>query len=295
MSHIRTAIFPVAGLGTRFLPATKAIPKEMLTLVDRPLIQYAVEEARAAGIERFIFVTSPGKEAIENHFSLQPSLEASLAAKGKHDLIDGLAMTRLPEGALVCVRQDRPLGLGHAVRCARYLVGDEPFAVILPDDVIASGRPCLAQMIQAHRSTSGNMVATMEVGRDAISDYGALNVIERHGKLARARDMVEKPRPEVAPSTLAVIGRYILQPSVMDRLAETDPGAGGEIQLTDAIAADTTAAGLWGYQFEGERFDCGSKEGFLEATIAFGLARPDLRAALASTIERHRPAAAQAA
>ncbi len=276
MSHIKTAIFPVAGLGTRFLPATKAVPKEMLTLVDRPLIQYAVEEARASGIERFIFVSAPGKQMIETHFTAAPGLEATVKAKGNLDFLDALATLNLPEGALSVVYQNHPMGLGHAVRCARRLIGDQPFAVILPDDVIASDRPCLAQMIRAHSGTSGNMVATMEVDPSEISAYGALSVSEVHGRLTAANGLVEKPRSGTEPSNLAVVGRYILQPTIMDRLQHVVPGAGGEIQLTDAIAADIGISELWGFRFEGERFDCGSKLGFLEATFAYGMDHPEL-------------------
>lgn len=289
MSHIKTAVFPVAGLGTRFLPATKAMPKEMLTLVDRPLIQYAVEEARASGIERFIFVSAPGKQAIESHFTPASALETALKAKGNPDLLDALATLNLPEGALNVVHQSHPLGLGHAVRCARRLIGDEAFAVILPDDVIAADRPCLAQMIRAHSATAGNMVATMEVGPSEISSYGALAVAETHGRLTSAKGVVEKPRPGTQPSNLAVIGRYILQPSIMDQLLHIVPGAGGEIQLTDAIAADIEASGLWGFRFDGERFDCGSKLGFLEATLAFGMNHAELGADFTASVQRRLP------
>ena len=276
MSHIKPAIFPIAGLGTRFLPATKAVPKEMLPLGDRPLIQYAVEEARASGIERFVFVTAPGKQAIEAHFSAAPVLEKTLNDKGNLDLLDALAALNLPEGALSIVHQNRPLGLGHAVRCARHLIRDEAFAVILPDDVVASDRPCLAQMIRAHNATAGNMVAAMAVSEAEIGSYGALSVAETHGRLTSAKGVVEKPRRGTQPSNQAVIGRYILQSSIMERLMQTTPGAGGEIQLTDAIAADIEGSGLWGFRFDGERFDCGSKLGFLEATLSFGLQHPEL-------------------
>ncbi|MEL6217317.1 MAG: UTP--glucose-1-phosphate uridylyltransferase [Pseudomonadota bacterium] len=273
---IRKAVFPVAGLGTRFLPATKAVPKEMLTLVDRPLIQYAVDEARAAGIEQFIFVTANGKSALEAHFDAAPVLEQSLAAKGKSDLLEALEETRLPAGSVAFVRQPEALGLGHAVWCARHLIGNEPFAVILPDDVIASRQPCLAQMIGARACGCGNMVAAMEVATEAISSYGCLDVVGRNGRIVQARGVVEKPAPEAAPSRLAVVGRYLLEPTVLQHLDRVGPGAGGEIQLTDALAADIETSGLSGLVFEGERFDCGSKQGFLEATVAFALSRPDL-------------------
>lgn len=283
-NHIRKAVFPVAGLGTRFLPATKAVPKEMLTLVDRPLIQYAVDEALAAGIEQFIFVTSSGKAALEAHFDPAPSLERSLRAKQKTELLEALDATRLPAGSVAFVRQPEPLGLGHAVWCARHLIGDEPFAVILPDDVIASSEPCLGQMIGARAGGRGNVVATMEVPRTAISSYGCLDVVGRHGRIASARGVVEKPAAEEAPSLLAVVGRYLLEPSVLAELDRVGPGAGGEIQLTDAIAADIPANGLHGLIFEGERFDCGSKQGFLEAMVAFALSRPDIAAGFASSL-----------
>ncbi|MBM9593897.1 UTP--glucose-1-phosphate uridylyltransferase GalU [Roseitranquillus sediminis] len=276
---VTKAIFPVAGLGTRFLPATKSIPKEIMTLVDRPLIQYAIDEARAAGIEEFIFVTSRGKSALEDYFDRAPELEAALEAKGKHALLDELHKTDMPSGAIAYVRQAEPLGLGHAVWCARRMVGpDEPVAVLLPDDVIAAERPCLRQMIDAYEGTGGSMVAAMEVTREMTSAYGILDIEEDMSRLVSVRGMVEKPRPEDAPSNLAVIGRYILSPHVMRSLDSQKPGAGGEIQLTDAIAAEIAAGRpVHGVRFEGQRFDCGSKAGFLQATVAFGLARDELR------------------
>ncbi|MEY2955513.1 MAG: UTP--glucose-phosphate uridylyltransferase [Pseudomonadota bacterium] len=295
--RVTKAVFPVAGLGTRFLPATKSIPKEILTLVDRPLIQYAIDEARAAGITDFIFVTARGKSALEDYFDRAPELESALRRAGKRDLLRALAQTDMPSGAIAYVRQNRPLGLGHAVWCARHLVGDEPFAVILPDDVIAAETPCLRQMVEAHAETRGNMVATMEVAPAQVSSYGILDVapVQGKGRLVQARGMVEKPRPEAAPSTLAVIGRYILEPEVMGLLGRIGRGAGREVQLTDAIARRIAEGGaVWGYRFEGERFDCGSKAGFLRATVAFALARADLRddlAAYLQTLTRTRLAA----
>lgn len=288
MTHIRKAVFPVAGLGTRFLPATKSVPKEMLPLVDRPLIQYAVDEARAAGIEEFIFVSAPGKSALEDYFCANGALERQLADKGKTDLIDRLAPTRMPESALTIIRQDMPRGLGHAVGLARRLVGDEPFAVLLPDDVTRAPRPALAQMVQAHARTGGHMVATMRVPRAEVSAYGVLDCDEgaARGRLLRARGLVEKPRPEQAPSTQAVIGRYILMPEIFDRLERQGPGAGGEIQLTNAINADVETVGVTGFAFDGERFDCGSIQGFVEATLAFALDRPELAAGLRARIDR---------
>ena len=275
---VTKAIFPVAGLGTRFLPATKSIPKEIMTLVDRPLIQYAIDEARAAGITEFIFVTSRGKSALEDYFDHAPELEAALEAGHKTQLLDLLKMTYMDSGAIAYIRQHRPLGLGHAVWCARRLVGDEPFAVILPDDVIASERPCLSQMLEAYQETGGNVVAAMEVPPEKASAYGVLDIDRDMGQLVSVKGMVEKPKAGTAPSNLAVIGRYILSPEVMHHLDRMRAGAGGEIQLTDAIAAEIrNGAAVYGYRFRGQRFDCGSKAGFLQATVAFGLSRDDLR------------------
>jgi UTP--glucose-1-phosphate uridylyltransferase len=277
-ARVTKAIFPVAGLGTRFLPATKSIPKEILTLVDRPLIQYAIDEARAAGITEFIFVTARGKSALEDYFDRAPEIETALSAKGKTDLLDTLNATNMDSGTIAYIRQHQPLGLGHAVWCARRLVGDEPFAVILPDDVIAVDTPCLKQMIDAHAETGGSMVATMDVPAAQTSSYGILDVDRAVGPVLRVKGMVEKPAPDAAPSTLAVIGRYILTPDVLAHLDRKRTGAGGEIQLTDAIAEEIRLGRrVSGYRFRGERFDCGSKAGFLQATVAFGLARADLR------------------
>lgn len=273
---ITKAIFPVAGLGTRFLPATKAIPKEIMTLVDRPLIQYAIDEARAAGIKEFIFVTSRGKSALEDYFDYAPELEAELRKKGKTDLLDVLKDTNMDSGAIAYVRQNRPMGLGHAVWCARRLIGDEPFAVLLPDDVIAAERPCLQQMVEAHAKTGGCMVAAMEVEPSRAPSYGILDVGEVNGSVIKVKGMVEKPQPQDAPSNLAVIGRYILTPKVLANLNRIKQGAGGEIQLTDAIAEETNGdAGVYALRFRGQRYDCGSKIGFLQATVAFGLARSE--------------------
>jgi len=275
--EVTKAIFPVAGLGTRFLPATKSVPKEIMTLVDRPLIQYAIDEARAAGIEEFIFVTSRGKSALEDYFDVAPIIEADLRAKGKTELLEILKSTDMDSGAIAYVRQQKALGLGHAVWCARRLLGDEPFAVLLPDDVIAAEKPCLQQMVEAYAETGGNMVATMEVPMDKVSSYGVLDVSEDMGAIVKARGMVEKPKREDAPSNLAVIGRYILTPQVMENLHARKVGAGGEIQLTDAIAQEIlNSDNVYGLRFRGQRFDCGSKAGFLQATVAFGLARDDL-------------------
>jgi UTP--glucose-1-phosphate uridylyltransferase len=278
IKKVTKAIFPVAGLGTRFLPATKSIPKEIMTLVDRPLIQYAIDEARAAGIKEFIFVTARGKSALEDYFDHAPELEATLRKAGKEDLLEILKDTNMDSGAIAYVRQNRAMGLGHAVWCARRLIGNEPFAVLLPDDVIAAEKPCLQQMMEAYEQTGGNMVAAMEVPRERTSSYGVLEVAEDMGSIVSVKGMVEKPKPAAAPSTLAVIGRYILTPRVLSNLNRMKQGAGGEIQLTDAIADEAKSPGrVFGFRFRGQRYDCGSKAGFLQATVAFGLSRPDLR------------------
>ncbi|MFT5637339.1 MAG: UTP--glucose-1-phosphate uridylyltransferase [Paracoccaceae bacterium] len=272
------AIVPVAGLGARFLPATKSIPKEIMSLVDKPLIQYAIDEARAAGIKEFIFVTSRGKGALEDYFDGAPQLESSLRKRGKTDLLRTLKDTTMESGEIVYLRQRDLLGLGHAVWCARRLIANEPFAVILPDDVIAADKPCLQQMVEAYEEIGGNMVAAMEVPQKDASKYGLLDVKQDLGKLVSVAGMVEKPEPDNVPSNLAVIGRYILTPNVMKNLNQKIVGAGGEIQLTDAIATEIEASdNVYGYRFDGQRFDCGSKSGFLKATVAFGLAREELR------------------
>ncbi|WP_411889533.1 UTP--glucose-1-phosphate uridylyltransferase [Yoonia sp. SDW83-1] len=275
---VTKAIFPVAGLGTRFLPATKSVPKEIMTLVDRPLIQYAIDEARAAGIEDFIFVTSRGKTALEDYFDLAPDLEAALEGAGKTELLDILRTTNMDSGAIAYIRQHKPLGLGHAVSCASKLIGNEPFAVILPDDVIAADKPCLQQMVEAYEETGGAMVAAMEVAPEKTSSYGILDVKGGDGPVVSVNRMVEKPKQGTAPSNLAVIGRYILTPHVMQNFAHITKGAGGEVQLTDAIAAEISQGrDVFGFRFDGQRFDCGSKAGFLQATVAFALARDELR------------------
>lgn len=283
---VTKAVFPVAGMGTRFLPATKSVPKEIMTLVDRPLIQYAIDEARAAGITEFIFVTARGKSALEDYFDLAPDLEAKLEASGKTELLEVLRSTNMESGSIAYIRQQQALGLGHAVWCARRLIGDEPFAVILPDDVIAAEKSCLAQMVDAYDDVDGCMVAAMEVPPEKASAYGILDVAEDHGSIVKVKGMVEKPQKGTAPSNLAVIGRYILPPSVLESLDQKKLGAGGEIQLTDAIAAEITAGrDVHGLRFRGERFDCGSKSGFLQATVAFGLARPDLKDEFSSYLD----------
>jgi UTP--glucose-1-phosphate uridylyltransferase len=249
-----------------------------MTLVDRPLIQYAIDEARAAGIKEFIFVTSRGKGALEDYFDHSPQLENELRKKGKDDLLEILKSTNMDSGAIAYMRQHKALGLGHAVWCARRLIGNEPFAVILPDDVIAAEKPCLQQMVEAYEETGGNMVAAMEVPPEKASSYGVLDVQEDMGSMVSVKGMVEKPAPGTEPSNLAVIGRYILSPYVLKNLNKIKSGAGGEIQLTDAIAQEIGSdRGVYGYRFRGQRFDCGSKSGFLQATVAFGLSRDDLR------------------
>lgn len=288
MAHIRKAVFPVAGMGTRFLPATKSIPKEMLTLVDRPLIQYAVDEARAAGIEEFIFVSAAGKGALEDYFDTAAGLETRLQALGKTDALAAIECTRMAEGALTILRQSQPLGLGHAVRQAKKLIGDEAFAVILPDDVIKGETGALSQMVEAHRDLGGHMVATMDVPRSDISKYGVLDVASEQGRVSKALGLVEKPRADLAPSTKAVIGRYILDRAIFDQLDTLRPGAGGELQLTDAINADVATVGVNGFTFDGQRFDCGSVQGYVQATTAFAMDRADLQQDYATFLSDRR-------
>ncbi len=275
--RVRKAVFPVGGMGTRFLPATKAMPKEMLPVVDKPLIQYAFEEAAAAGIEHFIFVTGRGKNVIEDHFDFVPDLQRTLSERGKTmELEQVTSWMPKKSGQISYIRQREPLGLGHAVWCARDLIDDEPFAVILPDDLILSRTPCLRQMIDVHTEVGGNVVAVMDVPREHTKRYGILDVEHDDGRLARAKGLIEKPDPEKAPSTLSIIGRYILHPRVFEHLDKRMLGAGGEIQLTDAMNKTIDSVPFHGLRFEGTRFDCGDKIGFLEANIAFALSRPDL-------------------
>ncbi len=290
-NKVTKAIFPVAGLGTRFLPATKSVPKEIMTLVDRPLVQYAIDEARAAGIEDFIFVTSRGKDALEDYFDRAPNLEAELVAKGKTELLEILEKTNMGSGQIAYLRQHKALGLGHAVWCARRLIGNEPVAVMLPDDVIAAEKPCLQQMVEAYADIGGNMVAAMEVPDEQTSSFGILDVAkDAKGPVLPVKSMVEKPAKGTEPSNLAVIGRYILAPEIMGQLDNVGKGAGGEIQLTDAIAAEIASPRpVTGFCFEGTRFDCGSKAGFLQATVAFALDRPELRDDLAGYLKQIAP------
>ena len=286
---IRKAVFPVGGLGTRFLPATKAMPKEMLPVVDKPLIQYAVEEAQAAGIEEFIFVTGRSKSAIEDLFDRSYELETTLRERGKDAQINAVNACMPNPGQIAYTRQQDPLGLGHAVWCARKFVGNEPFAVLLADDLILAETPCLTQMVEAYRRVEGNYVAVMDVPRAHTNRYGILDVAEDDGRLVRVKGVVEKPDPATAPSTLSIIGRYILQPEVFDHLSHTAHGAGGEIQLTDALAMLIGANNrpFVGLRFDGRRFDCGDKIGFLQANIAFALARPDLSEAVREILSEY--------
>jgi UTP--glucose-1-phosphate uridylyltransferase len=276
--RVRKAVFPVAGLGTRFLPATKSMPKELLPVVDKPVIHYAVDEARAAGIEQFIFVSSRGKTAMEDHFDSAFELEETLRQRGKLEELDRLQKTLVNSGDLVFVRQQQPLGLGHAVWCARKIVGDEPFAVMLPDDIVMSDPPCIKELIDAHEEIGrSHVIAVQDVPREHTSRYGILDPEgDADSRIIRAKGIVEKPDPADAPSTVAAIGRYVLDPAVFAHLDKGVEGAGNEIQLTDAIAATMDVAPLHGCRFHGDRYDCGDKLGFLKANIAFALERPDL-------------------
>ncbi|MEM8697468.1 MAG: UTP--glucose-1-phosphate uridylyltransferase GalU [Pseudomonadota bacterium] len=274
MQPIRKAVFPVGGLGTRFLPATKAIPKEMLPVVDKPLIQYAVDEAREAGIEQMIFVTGRGKSAIEDHFDIAHELETTMADRGKSlAAIDG---TRFRAGEVAYVRQQEPIGLGHAIWCARHIVGDEPFAIFLPDELMVGTPGCMAQMVNAYRETGGNVVCGYEVPEDQTHNYGVVDPGAENGALVEVKGLVEKPRQGTAPSNLMIPGRYILQPEVMRVLETQARGAGNEIQLTDAMAQMIGDQPFHAYRFGGRRFDCGSKAGFINANIALALDHADI-------------------
>jgi UTP--glucose-1-phosphate uridylyltransferase len=271
---IRKAVFPVAGLGTRFLPPTKAIPKELLPIVDRPLIQYAVEEAREAGIEQMIFVTGRGKTAIVEHFDVAYELESTMSERGKD--LSALEPTRFTPGDIITVRQQVPLGLGHAIWCARAIVGDEPFAVLLPDELMIGEPGCMAQMVAAYHQVGGNLISVLEVPREEVSSYGVIDPGAASGNLTEVRGLVEKPAIEQAPSNKIISGRYILQPEVMRTLEDQGQGAGGEIQLTDAMARMIGNQPFHAVTFEGRRFDCGNKTGFVEATLALALEREDM-------------------
>ncbi|MDE0050974.1 MAG: UTP--glucose-1-phosphate uridylyltransferase [Rhodospirillales bacterium] len=274
---VRKAVLPVAGMATRFLPASKAVPKVMLPVVDKPLIQYAVEEARAAGIEEFIFVTGRGEAAIADHFGPDEALDAFLAARGDDTARALAARAVLAPGAAAFTRQEEPLGLGHAVLCARHLVGDEPFAVLLADELLLGEPPCLAELVEVHGRTGGSVVALAEVPQAETNRYGIAEIAAEEGRTVTLSGMVEKPEPGRAPSRLALIGRYVLQPAVFARLAAQPAGAGGEIQLTDAMAAMASEAPFYGVRFTGRRFDCGSPAGYLQATVACALERAELR------------------
>jgi UTP--glucose-1-phosphate uridylyltransferase len=281
---LRKAVFPVAGLGTRLLPATKSIPKELLTIVDRPLIQYAVDEAREAGIEELIFVTGRGKSALEDYFDIGFELETTMRERGKS--LDALEPSRTAFGELVSVRQQQPLGLGHAVWCARHVVGDEPFAVLLPDELMMGKPNCLAQMVEAYEKVGGNVVAALEVPDSETHKYGVIDPGATDGRLTEIRGMVEKPAAGTAPSNLMLPGRYILQPEVMRALDAQEKGAGGEIQLTDAIAKLVGKQPVHAYRFDGERYDCGSASGFVIANLAIALQRGDVEPAVREFLAR---------
>jgi len=276
MAKIRTAVFPVAGRGTRFLPATKASPKEMLPIVDKPLIQYAAEEALAAGAEKLVFITGSAKRAIEDHFDSNQELEQELEAQGKRDLLDAVRGIVPSYASCIYIRQPAPLGLGHAVLCSRPAVGDEPFFIHLADDLIDADEPCLAQMARAFEARNASILGVETVEADQTDKYGIVAVEAVDGRLSLVKRIVEKPKPSDAPSNLAVVGRYILTPAVYDKLATIGRGAGGEIQLTDGIAALMNDEPVYAYAFEGRRYDCGSKLGYLEATVEFGLKHANL-------------------
>jgi UTP--glucose-1-phosphate uridylyltransferase len=288
---VRKAVFPVAGLGTRLLPATKTMPKEMLTIVDRPLIQYAVDEAREAGIEQLIFVTGRGKSALIDYFDMSFELEEVMARSGKS--LDALDAARTDYGEIVAVRQQRPLGLGHAVWCARHVVGDEPFAVILPDDLMVGTPGALGQMVEAYERLGGNIVCAADVPRERTASYGIVTPGTRTGNVTEVAGLVEKPRPEEAPSTLGVIGRYILQPEVMRLLDAQEPGAGGEIQLTDALARLVGTQPFHAVTADAVRYDCGTKLGFVSANLALGMADPEIGEALRRAFRTPANAGAQ--
>lgn len=274
---IKKAVFPVAGLGTRFIPATKAMAKEMLPVVDKPIIQYAVEEAFAAGIEHIVFVTGRGKKALEDHFDRSFEIEHTLKEKGKDDLLKQIQELVPTTGTIIYTRQNQPLGLGHAIWCARDIVGDEPFAVLLADDLIQTDKPVLSEMVKKFDRLRASIAAVMEVDKDQTDKYGILDAKQVEDDIVRINDMVEKPKPEEAPSNLAIIGRYILTPKIFEYLGEGKKGAGGEIQLTDAMKKLLKEQPVYGYKFKGKRFDCGDKVGFQMANLAFALERPDMR------------------
>ncbi len=287
LKPLKKAVLPVAGLGTRFLPATKAMAKEMLPVVDRPLIQYAVDEARAAGIEQFCFITGRGKTAIVEHFDIAFELERTLEERHKTAELEALRAQTLVPGSIVTVRQQVPMGLGHAIWCARAFVGEDPFAILLPDDLMMCDISATAQLAAAYRETEGNVVAIEEVPLERVNRYGVLDVAEDKGRLVSVKGLVEKPAPENAPSNLTIIGRYVLMPEVMTHLAKLEKGAGGEVQLTDAMAKLIATQPFHGVRYEGKRFDCGDKAGFLEAQVAFALRRDDLAPAMRAILKAY--------
>jgi UTP--glucose-1-phosphate uridylyltransferase len=284
---LKKAVLPVAGLGTRFLPATKALAKEMLPVVDKPLIQYAVEEARAAGIEQFCFITGRGKTAIVEHFDVAYELERTLAERHKDTILADLRAAAVEPGNITTVRQQVPMGLGHAIWCARTFIGDDPFAILLPDDLMQCEVSCTKQLADAYQETGGNVVAIEEVPRDRVNRYGVLDVKEDMGRLVSVKGLVEKPPIDQAPSNLTVIGRYVLMPEVIGHLSKMEKGAGGEVQLTDGMAKLIATQPFHGLRYEGRRFDCGDKAGYLEAQIAFALKRPDLADAVRAFLPKY--------
>lgn len=284
---LKKAVLPVAGLGTRFLPATKALAKEMLPVVDKPLIQYAVEEARDAGIEQFCFITGRGKTAIVEHFDVAYELERTLKERAKDQILADLRASAVEPGSITTVRQQVPMGLGHAIWCARTFIGDDPFAILLPDDLMQCDVSCTKQLADAYHETGGNVVAIEEVPMERVNKYGVLDVLEDKGKLVSVKGLVEKPKIEDAPSNLTIIGRYVLMPEVVEYLSLMETGAGGEVQLTDAMAKLIGKQPFHGLRYEGRRFDCGDKAGFLEAQIAFALKRPDLADAVRAFLPQY--------
>ncbi|MBP0491896.1 UTP--glucose-1-phosphate uridylyltransferase GalU [Pararoseomonas indoligenes] len=284
---LKKAVLPVAGLGTRFLPATKALAKEMLPVVDKPLIQYAVEEARDAGIEQFCFITGRGKTAIVEHFDVAYELERTLKERAKDQILADLRASAVEPGSITTVRQQVPMGLGHAIWCARTFIGDDPFAILLPDDLMQCDVSCTKQLADAYQETGGNVVAIEEVPMERVNKYGVLDVLEDKGKLVSVKGLVEKPKVEEAPSNLTIIGRYVLMPEVVHYLSAMEKGAGGEVQLTDGMAKLIGKQPFHGLRYEGRRFDCGDKAGYLEAQIAFALKRPDLAGAVREFLPKY--------
>lgn len=284
---VRKAVFPVAGLGTRFLPATKAMPKEMLPINDRPLIQHVFEEAREAGIEDFVFVTGRHKDMLEEHFDFQPELEQTLEARGKTSMLEKVRDSEMPAGRLFCTRQPKPLGLGHAVWCASKLIGDEPFAILLPDVLMKGPQACLKQMVDVYNQKGGNVIAVEEVPQEDAHKYGILDTADTSKDIMPVRNLVEKPAPGTEPSNLSVVGRYILQPEIFDHLSAFETGAGGEIQLTDAMSKLIDQQDFHAMRFKGKSYDCGSRLGFIEANIAWGLSDPEIGAGVKALLDSY--------